>query len=122
MGGGRLRKFEAHGQLYMLWFNFILGLNFIFLCFKVMIRRGSTPVSIDSRKSVRFFIINIFLITSNNRRLRSAGDNDRRSKRFRSRCALRKFHVAESQTTREQITSDRRFKLALSNYVHSIRS
>ena len=53
MGGGRLRKFDTHGQLYMLWFNFFLGLNFIFLCFKVMIRRGSTPVSRVLRKSVR---------------------------------------------------------------------
>ena len=24
-------------QVYMLWFNFILGLNFIFLCFKLII-------------------------------------------------------------------------------------
>ena len=30
-------------QVYMLWFNFILGLNFIFLCFKVIIIHYHTP-------------------------------------------------------------------------------
>ena len=26
-----------HGVMYVLWFNFMLGLNFIFLCFKLII-------------------------------------------------------------------------------------
>ena len=54
-------------------------------------------------------------------RLRSAGDNDRRSKRFCSmipQCrALLKFHVPDSQNTRDQITSDRRSKRAWSKCV-----
>ena len=54
-------------------------------------------------------------------RLRSAGDNDRRSKRFCSmipqRRALLKFHVTDSQNTRDQITSDRRSKRAWSKCV-----
>ena len=45
--------------------------------------------------------------------LRSAGDNDRRIKTLLlQRCALRKFHVADGQNTRDQITSDGRSKLA----------
>ena len=54
-------------------------------------------------------------------RLRSAGNNDRRSKRFCSmipqRRALLKFHVTDSQNTRDQITSDRRSKRAWSKCV-----
>ena len=30
-------------SVYMLWFNFILGLNLIFLCFKVIIIHYHTP-------------------------------------------------------------------------------
>ena len=57
--------------------------------------------------------------TSNNQTLRSAGDNDRSSKRFCSNvwCALRKFHVTDGQNTRDQITRDRRSKRGRSNCV-----
>ena len=88
MGGGRLPKFDAHGQLYMLWFNFILGLNFIFLSVQ---SQDQAQIHIDFHRFTEIgpvFMINIFLITSNKRRLRSAGDNDRRSKRFRSSAVL----------------------------------
>ena len=37
-------------------------------------------------------------------------------------CALRTFHVTDSQSTRDQITSDRRFKCAWSNCVLCIPS
>ena len=30
-------------KVYMMWFNFILGLNFIFLCLKVVIIYYHTP-------------------------------------------------------------------------------
>ena len=30
-------------NVYMLWFNFILGLNFIFFCFKLIIIHYHTP-------------------------------------------------------------------------------
>ena len=52
--------------------------------------------------------------TSNKQRLLSAGDNDRRSKRFCSgqRCALREIHATDGQSTRYQITSYRRSKRA----------
>ena len=41
------------------------------------------------------------------------GDNDRRSKAFLlHRCALRKFHVTDTQNTRDQIRSDKRSKRA----------
>ena len=33
----------VHKMVYMLWFNFILGLNFIFLCLKVIIIYYHTP-------------------------------------------------------------------------------
>ena len=58
--------------------------------------------------------------TSNNQRLRSAGDNDRKVKTLLlQRCALRKFHVRVTvgQNTRDQITSDRRSKRAWSKCV-----
>ena len=48
---------------------------------------------------------NFRLNTSNNQRLGSVGDNDRKFKRFQlQRCALRKFHVTDGQNTRVQIT------------------
>ena len=50
---------------------------------------------------------------NNQTRLRSAGDNDRSS----SAVLCAKFHVRDSQNTRDQITSDRRFKRAWSNCV-----
>ena len=51
--------------------------------------------------------------TSNNQRLRSAGNNDRRSKPLSAlvkthllqRCALRKFYVTDGQNTRDQVRS-----------------
>ena len=44
------------------------------------------------------------LHTNNNQRIRSADDNDQRSKCFLlQRCALRKFHVTDSQNMRDQI-------------------
>jgi len=53
------------------------------------------------------------MYTSNNQRLRSARDNDRRSKRFLlQRCTLHKFHVTDALNTRDKITSDRRSKRA----------
>ena len=59
-------------------------------------------------------------------RLRSAGDNDQGSKRFCSmipqRRALVKFHVTDSQNTRDQITSDRRSRRAWSKYVLCINT
>ena len=55
--------------------------------------------------------------TSNNQRLRSAGDNDQRSNVLLKHCALRKFHATDCPNTRDQITSDRRSKRAWSNYV-----
>ena len=85
---------DAHKQLYMLWFNFILGLNFIFLCFNVMIRRGSQDTGFHSFTEIGQIFHNkkmykiVYKKTSNNQRLRSAGDNDRRSKRFRSSAVL----------------------------------
>ena len=42
--------------------------------------------------------------TSNNQRLRSAGDNETL---FLHRCASRNFHMIDSQNTRDHITSDR---------------
>ena len=59
------------------------------------------------KKYIKIYIKNAYKKTSNNQRLRSAGDNDRRSKRFRPIAVLcaGKFHVAESQTTRNQINS-----------------
>ena len=30
-------RIKLNYKIYMLWFNFILGLNFIFLCFKLII-------------------------------------------------------------------------------------
>ena len=47
------------------------------------------------------------ILTSNNERFQSAGDNDRRSK---YRALRTKFHVSDSQNTRNYITSDGRFK------------
>ena len=44
---------------------------------------------------------------NNSRRLRSAGDNDRKSKRFCSNavmCSLCMFHVIDGQNIRDQIT------------------
>ena len=44
------------------------------------------------------------LYTSNNQRLRSANDNDRRSKHFLLQCsALHKFHMTDSQNVHDQI-------------------
>ena len=65
-------------------------------------------------RSERLIILhNIKEYTNTNQRLRSAGDNDGRSKRFLlQRCAFRKFHVTDAQNTREQITSERRSKCA----------
>ena len=55
----------------------------------------------------------ITINTSNNQRLRSAGDNDRKVKTLLlQRCALRKFHVTDGQNTRDTITSDRRSRRA----------
>ena len=42
----------------MLWFNFILGLNFIFLCFKVIIMHYHTP---KQRTKLNYNIYNIFV-------------------------------------------------------------
>ena len=56
----------------------------------------------------------IYLPTSNNQRLRSTGGF---FTLLLHRCALRKFHVTDSQNTRDQITSDRRSKRAWSNCV-----
>ena len=58
----------------------------------------------------------LLLNTSNNQRLRSAGDYDQRSKLLvkmllLQRYALRKFHVTDGQTTRDQIMSERRSKM-----------
>ena len=50
---------------------------------------------------------------NNQTRLRSAGDNDRSS----DAVLCVKFHVRDSQNTRDQISSDRRFKRAWSNCV-----
>ena len=50
---------------------------------------------------------------NNQTRLRSGGDNDRSS----SATPCLKIHVRDSQNTRDQITSDRRFKRAWSNCV-----
>ena len=52
-------------------------------------------------------LIYIAIITTNNQRLRSAGDSALR----------RRFHVTDSQNTRDQITRDRRSKHAWSNCV-----
>ena len=53
----------------------------------------------------------ITINTSNNQRLRSAGDNDRKVKTLLlQRCASRKFHVTDGQNTRN--TSDRRSRRA----------
>ena len=38
------------GQVYMLWFNFILGLNFIFFCFKLIIIHYHT----QKQKKIKF--------------------------------------------------------------------
>ena len=58
------------------------------------------------------------LVIINNQRLRSAGDNDWRSKRFCSIAVLCvKFHVRDSQNMRDQITSDIRSKRAWLNCV-----
>ena len=55
----------------------------------------------------------ITINTSNNQRLRSAGDNDRKVKTLLlQRCALRKFHLTDGQNTRDTITSDRRSRRA----------
>ena len=64
-------------------------------------------ICFSEKKNIKIYIKNAYKKTSNNHRLRSAGDNDRRSKRFRSIAVLcaGKFHVAESQTTRDQINS-----------------
>jgi len=44
------------------------------------------------------------LYTGNNQRIRSADDNDRRSKCFLlQHCALRKFHVTDSENMCDQI-------------------
>ena len=44
--------------VYMLWFNFILGLNFIFLCFKVIIIHYHTP---KQRIKLNYNIYNTFV-------------------------------------------------------------
>ena len=88
------------GRLDLIWFLFAL---LIYFCHKI------------------YWNIYIELI-----RLRSAGDNDQGSKRFCSmipqRRALLKFHVTDSQNTRDQITSDRRSKRAWSKYVLCINT
>ena len=49
-----------------------------------------------------------YLLTSNNQRLRSVGDNNRMSKRFHSQCcALCKVHVIDCQSMCDQISSDK---------------
>ena len=48
------------------------------------------------------FRLEIIKYTGNDQRLRSAGDNDRRSKRFIA--LTRFFHVTDDQNTRGQIT------------------
>ena len=53
------------------------------------------------------------LQTSNNQRLRSAGRKRSKVKRLLLHCcALRMFHVKDSQNTRDQIKSERRSKRA----------
>ena len=57
---------------------------------------------------------NLILTTNNNRRLRSARDNDLRSETLLfQRCALRTFHGIGGQNTRDHIVymSDRRSKM-----------
>ena len=64
----------------------------------------------------------LFLVikTSGNQRLRSAGDNDRRSKRFGSiSVLLRKFHMTDSQNIRDQIMSERRSNLKVPDQIAS---
>ena len=60
-------------------------------------------------------------LTSNNQRLRSAGDNDQRSKRFCSIAVLCVSFMWHGQNTRHQITRGRRAKRALSNCVVYIK-
>ena len=55
-----------------------------------------------------------YLLTSNNHRSRSAGNNEAL---LLDRCALRKFHATDSQNTRDQISSDSKSKRACSNWV-----
>ena len=57
------------------------------------------------------------LQTSNNQRLRSAGDNDRKSKRFCSIAVLCPSFTWQSQNMRDQITSDKGSQRAWSNCV-----
>ena len=64
----------------------------------------------------------LFLVikTSDNKRLRSADNNDQRSKRFCSiSVLLRKFYVTDSQNIRDQIMSERRSKLKVTDQIAS---
>ena len=64
----------------------------------------------------------LFLVikTIDNQRLRSADDNDRRSKCFYSiSVLLRKFHVTDSQNIRDQIMSERRSNLKVPDQISS---
>ena len=45
--------------MYMLWFNFILGLNSIFFCFKLIIIHYHT----QNQKKINFIIFFLFLVT-----------------------------------------------------------
>ena len=66
----------------------------------------------------------LIIITSNNQRLRTAGDNDRRSKRSQTlllnAALLRKFHLKDGQNTSDQITRGRSSKRAWSSCVWCI--
>ena len=65
-----------------------------------------------------FYRLVLSISTSNNQRLRSAGDNDRRSKRFCANALLCVcFTWQMVKNTRDQITSIRRSKRAWSNCV-----
>ena len=69
---------------------------------------------------MRGFLTALTDLPSDNQRLWSAGDNDRRSKRFCSiSVLLRKFHVTDSQNIHDQIMSERRSKLKVPDQIAS---
>ena len=71
--------------------------------FKSMLESSSQRISRREANKV-FYWIEDSSKTSNNQRLRSAGDNETL---FLHRCASRNFHMIDSQNTRDHITSDR---------------
>ena len=71
--------------------------------FKSMLESSSQRISTREANKV-FYWIEDSSKTSNNQRLRIAGDNETL---FLHRCASRKFPMIDSQHTRDQITSDR---------------